>query len=395
MVALTPNARSRRIAESATLAISAAAARLKAQGVDVVSLGAGEPDFGTPQPIADAGVRAIQQGDYRYTPAAGVPALREAGAKWLSSAFGLDYAADEVMVCAGAKAALHMALDAIVEPGDRVLVLAPYWVSYPALVTMADGEPVIVPANPQRGFVHDAATLEKAVANSGAKGIIVNFPNNPSGAVPGRNDVRALVDIAVRHDLWLVSDEIYSTLLYDGAEHISPASVPGGRERTIVVNGFTKSHTLTGWRTSFLAGPRDVVAAIGRIQSQVLGNACTISQAAMLQACVEPLPDEHERRMRAFTERRDYLVDALKRLPGVSLATPRGAFYALIDVQEQCERRGIDDVEVCRELLERHHLALVPGSAFAAPGFVRASYAASMEQLEKAVARLTAWVNEQ
>lgn len=391
MSGLVPNARSRRIEESATLAITAKAARLLAAGRDVVSLGAGEPDFPTPAPIAAAGGRAIEQGNTRYTAAGGVPPLRQAGARWFERTFGLHYGADEVMVCAGAKAALHMALEAVVEPGDRVLILAPYWVSYPSLVTMADGEPVVLAADPQRGFIHAAAAIEQAVRRHGIKGIVTNFPNNPSGAVPERADVEALVDIAGRHGLWIVSDEIYSTLLYDGARHVSPASLPGGRERTVVVNGFTKSHTLTGWRTSFLAGPRPVVDACCRIQSQVLGNPCTISQAAMLTACEEPLTDEMARRMQAFDERRRFLVEHVGSMPGLALTPPRGAFYALVDARALCRQRGIDDVQVCEQLLDRHLLAAVPGSAFAIPGFVRLSYAASMAQLEKAVQRLRAF----
>jgi aspartate aminotransferase len=390
MTGLAPNARSRLIEESATLAIIATAARLRAEGHDVVSLGAGEPDFPTPEPIAQAGIEAIQQGNYRYTPAAGMPALRQAGAEWLSETFGLNYNASEVMVCAGAKAALHMSLATIVEPGDVVLLLAPYWVSYPALVTMAGGEPIIVPINPARNFVHDEASIEAVAQKHNAKGIIVNFPNNPSGAAPSRNDVRALVDLCIRRDMWILSDEIYSTMLYDQVDHISPAAVPGGRERTIVVNGFTKSHTLTGWRTSFLAAPKEIIDTAARIQSQVLGNACTISQAAMLQACKQPLPEEHTRRIEAFTERRDYLVREINKLPGVSLTVPRGAFYALIDMRKICEARGIDDLQICQELLAQQHLALVPGCAFGAPGFVRSSYAA-----DKAVARLQAWIGDQ
>lgn len=377
-----------------TLAITAEVLRLKAAGHDVVSLGAGEPDFPTPEPIAKAGIDAIERGDYRYTAASGKPALRAAGAEWLSATFGLSYDESEVIVCAGAKGALHMALDTLVEPGDRVLVLAPYWVSYPALVTMADGEPVIVPPAPQRGFVHDEATLARFADEHDAKGVIANFPNNPSGAVAGRDDVRALVDLCARRDMWIVSDEIYATLLYDDAKHVSPAAVPGGRDRTLVVNGFTKSHTLTGWRTSFLAGPAPVVGAAARIQSQVLGNPCTISQAAMLQACRDPMPAHTAERMRAFDERRRYLVDAVNQLPGLTLQPPRGAFYAMIDVRSICGARGLDDVAAARQLLERHHLALVPGSAFGAPGFLRASYAAAMESLEKAVLRLRTWCEE-
>ncbi len=391
MAGLAPNARSRRIEESATLAITARAARMKAQGLDVVSLGAGEPDFATPAPIARAGIRAIEQGNTRYTAAPGVPELRAAGASWLQRTFGLDYGADDVMVCAGAKAALHMALAAIVDPGDAVLILAPYWVSYPALVQVADGEPVVVPPVPEQGFVHDATAIDAAIRRHRARGLLLNFPNNPSGAVPSRAQVQAIVDACQRHDVWMVSDEIYATLTYDDARHVSPAALPGGRERTVVVNGFTKSHTLTGWRTSFLAGPRAVVDAACRIQSQVLGNACTISQAATLAACEQDLSDDQALRMRAFDERRRYLVEHVNRIPGLRLQAPRGAFYALVDARAWCEQRGVDDVALCELLLERQLLAAVPGSAFAIPGFVRLSYAAGMDQLRTAVARLHAF----
>ena len=393
MTGLAPNARSHLIEASATLAITATAAKLKAAGHDVVSLGAGEPDFPTPAPIAQAGIEAIEQGNYRYTAAAGTPELRAAGAKWFQSAFDLKYDASEVMVCSGAKSALHMAMAAIVEPNDAILILAPYWVSYPALVTLAGGKPVIVPANPARNFVHTADAIEAAAEESNAKGIIINFPNNPSGATPDSSDLQALVDLCIRRDLWIVSDEIYSTLLYDGISHLSPAAFPGGRERTVVVNGFTKSHTLTGWRTSFMAAPKDIIDTAARLQSQVMGNPCTISQAAMLQACQQPLPDDHKVRMAAFTERRNYLVSAINKLPGISLATPRGAFYALIDIRPICEARRIDDAEACKQLLEQHHLALVPGGAFGIPGFIRSSFAADMDSLKKAVERLTAWAN--
>jgi len=392
MTGPAPNARSRRIEASATLAITDTANKLRAAGHDVVSLGAGEPDFPTPEPIAQAGIEAIEQGNYRYTSAAGTPALRQAGAEWLSANFGLDYAADEVMVCAGAKAALYMTLTTILEPGERVLILAPYWVSYPAMVTLAGGEVVVLPPAPERGFVHDAASIEAAAKEHNAAGIIINFPNNPSGAVPQQGDIEALIEVCARRDMWIISDEIYSTLLYDGARHISPASLPGGRERTIVVNGFTKSHTLTGWRTSFLAASKEIVATAARLQSQVLGNPSTISQAATLKACQHQLPDEHERRLKAFTERRDYLVEAVNKLPNISLAKPKGAFYAMMDLRPICEQRGIDDLQICQELLEQQHLALVPGSAFGTKGFLRASFAADMETLKKAVERLSTWV---
>ena len=298
------------------------------------------------------------------------------------------------MVCAGAKGALHMALAAIVEPGDPVLLLAPYWVSYPALVSIAGGEPIVLPPVPEQGFVHDAAAIERAAREHGCKGIVLNFPNNPSGAVATRAQMQAIVEAAIATDMWILSDEIYATLLYDGAEHISPASLPGARERTIVVNGFTKSHTLTGWRVSFMAAPKPIIEVCARIQSQVLGNPCTISQAAMLAACEQPLPEEHAMRMRQFEERRAFLLHEINRIPGLRLQAPMGSFYALVDIRQLCDERGIDDVAACEQLLEQHLLAGVPGSAFAIPGFVRLSYAAAMEQLEKGVDRLRAWAEQ-
>jgi aspartate aminotransferase len=392
MAGPVPNARSRLVEESVTLAMAARALALKAAGKNVVSLSAGEPDFATPDPIARAGIAAIERGRYRYTATSGTPELRAAGARWLGATFGLDYSAGEVMVTAGAKPALHVALDTIVEPGDRVLILAPYWVSYPALVHMADGEPIVLPPVPENGFVHEASAIDAAVRAHGAKGIVVNFPNNPSGAVPMRAEVEAIVAVAAAHDLWIVSDEIYAQLLYDGAEHVSPAAVAHGRERTLVVSGFTKSHTLTGWRISFLAGPAAIIAAAGRIQSQVLGNPCTISQEAALAACAEPPGQEVARRLPAFDERRRYLVRELSAIPGLAVEPPRGAFYVLVDARALCARLGLDDVRLCERLLEQQLLATVPGSAFGAPGFVRLSYAATMRELESAVARLRAFV---
>lgn len=371
-----------------TLAIAARAQQLAKEGKDVVSLGAGEPDFATPPEVADAGVRAIQQGRYRYTAAAGTPALRDGGRRWFRSAFGLDYGPAEIMATAGAKPALHVALSTVVEPGDRVLILAPYWVSYPALVRMSGGEPVVVAAAPEHDFLHSPAQLAAAIDATDARGIVVNFPNNPSGAVPPRAWVEALVQLAAARGLWLLSDEIYALLTYDDAQHVSPAMVPGGKDRTLVVNGFTKSHTLTGWRIGFLAGPEPVIAAATRIQSQVLGNPCTISQEAALAACDLPPRAETVRRLADFDRRRRYLGAAVGAIPGLQLRLPQGAFYALVDARDWCERLDIDDVALCRRLLDEQLLATVPGSAFGAPGFVRLSYAAAMPELERAVERL-------
>ncbi len=384
----TPNAASRSITESVTLAITAKAAKLRAAGQDVVSLSAGEPDFATPGPVAEAGIDAIREGRTRYTPAAGTPELRSAGAQWFRQRFGLSFTPEEVMVTAGAKAALHMALTAILEPGDRVLILAPYWVSYPDLIKVAGGVPVELPPVPEQGFIHTGEQIEEASRESNARGLMLNYPNNPTGACPTRQQVEEIVEAAVARDLWIMSDEIYATMLYDGAEHTSPAAIEAGRDRVMVVNGGTKSHSLTGWRVSFLAGPRPIIDTAARIQGNVLGTPCTISQAANLAAFTLPLEDELRDRMASFDERRRYLVEAINAIPGLKVSPPQATFYAMVNVTELCDRLGCDDVALCDRLLDEMLLAVVPGSAFAIPGYIRLSYAAAIEELEKAVDRL-------
>ena len=386
---LRPNARARAVADSVTLAISAKAAELRRAGKDVVSLGAGEPDFPTPEPVAEAGVRAIQRGDTRYTPAMGTNELREAACTWFERTFGLRYALPEVMVTAGAKPALHMALMSVLEPGDRVLLPAPYWVSYPDLIRVADGEPVVLPPAPEQGFVPTGAQIAAAAREHGARGLILNFPGNPSGAVPSRQQMQEIVDAARAHDLWILSDEIYGTLIYEG-DHVSPAAL--ARERTMVVNGGSKSHTLTGWRVGFLAGPEEVIAAAGRVQSQVIGNPSAISQAAAVSACLTDLSAELQRRRTAYDQRRRFLVERINRIPGLHLRPPQGAFYALVDARELLARLRIDDVALCQRLLDEVYLATVPGTAFAIPGFVRLSFATGMRELERAVERLERFV---
>lgn len=393
MAALSPNARADAVAESATLAISARAAEMRASGQDVVSLSAGEPDFPTPPDVAEAGIEAIRTGNTRYTATSGIPDLRRAATEWLSREIGLSYAPNEVMVTAGAKAALHMTLTSIVEPGDRVLLLAPYWVSYPDLVSVAGGEPVIVPPVPDADFVHSGEQLAAAAAEHGARGVIMNYPNNPSGAVPSREQMQQLVEAAAAHDMWIVSDEIYASMRYDGREHASPASF--ARERTVFIGGATKSHSFTGWRLAFLAGPADVVAAAGRIQSQVIGNPCTISQAAALAICSGDHSAEKSKRMAAFDERRQFLVEHINAIDGLTLRTPHGAFYALVDARPLCDRRGVDDVALAAELLEKELLAVVPGGPFGIPGFIRLSYASSLEALKSGVERLKRFAEAQ
>ena len=387
---LRPNTLSSSMAESVTLAISAKAKRLRAEGLDVISLSAGEPDFGTMEPIAQAGIEAIRSGQTRYTAASGIPELRAAGAEWLHREFGLDYQASEVIATAGVKPALHFALMAIVEPGDTVLLPAPYWVSYPSLVQISGGTSVDVEAVPEQGFIHTGEQLLRAARDHDAKGVILNFPNNPSGAAPTEEQVQDLVAAAVESDMWIISDEIYASMLYDGRKHYSPASYV--RDRTIVVNGPSKSHSMTGWRLGFLAGPEDIVKSAAKLQSQALGNPCTISQFAGLVAFTMDFRYEQASRLDAFDDRRHFLVRSLNELDGVSARMPEGAFYVMADVRELCGRLGVDDVGLADKLLDDARIAVVPGTPFAIPGFIRLSYAASMDQLEQAIGRLREFV---
>ncbi len=382
------SSRARAIGESVTLAMAAKAADLRAQGMDVLSLSAGEPDFGTVAAVADAGIEAIRDGRTRYTAAAGMPELRAAGSLWFHRTYGLDFSPAEVMVTAGAKPALHMALTAIVDSMDPVLVLAPYWVSYPDLVRIAGGNPVIVEAAPRQDFIQTGEQVLAAAKEHGAKGLILNYPGNPSGAVPTRAQLEGIVEACVEADLWILSDEIYGQLIYDGLQHCSPASFSQAKDRTMVVNGPTKSHSLTGWRVGFLAGPEPVVAAAARLQSQVLGNPCTISQAAALEVCRGNHQEELQRRLQSFDTRRQFLVEQINDVPGLTLAPPKGAFYAMVDARRLCSLMEIDDLELTERLLAEVLVAVVPGSAFGLPGYIRLSYAAPMEELRKAIERL-------
>lgn len=392
MFEIPVSSRARAISDSITLAITARAKAMRAEGKDVVSLGAGEPDFPTPDEVADAGVQAIRDGHTRYTAAAGIPELRAAAAKWFARHFGLEYAPEEIVVTAGAKPALTLCMMALLDDGDRVLLPGPYWASYPDIVRLGGGEPIDLASEPEQGFIHTGAQIAAAAQEHGCKGVVLNYPNNPSGAVPTRAQVEDIVAACVEHDLWILSDEIYARLLYDGAEHVSPASIPGGRERTVVVNGGTKSHSMTGWRVGFLAAPREVAAAVGRLVSQAMGNTCSISQqAALAMANLEEDP-EFERRMKAFDERRHHVVREFGAIEGLRVAEPKGAFYALLDVREVCERMGCDDVGFVEQLLVEGLVATVPGSAFAIPGFVRISYAASMQDLDLAIGRIREFV---
>jgi len=391
--------RARTLKPSPTLAIDAKAKELARAGVDVVNLGAGEPDFDTPKAVVEAAHAAALAGKTKYTATPGIAELRAAIAKRVGETHGLSVEPGQIVVANGAKQAIYDALQAVVDPGDEVLLLAPYWVSYPDMVAMAGGAPVVVQV--------DAATLEPDVAaleracTPKTRGVIVNSPNNPTGAVYSRARLERLVAFARERDLWILSDEIYERLVYGGAEHVSPARVGGeGLARTMIASGFSKSYSMTGWRLGYLVASKEVAAAAAMIQGHVTSSVNTPAQWAALAALTGD--DAPIRAMvEEFDARRRFLVTAFRGIfaPRAAVLEPRGAFYLMQDVRPFLGRRFRDakldtDVAMAEALLEHARVACVPGTAFASPGWLRFSYATSRAQLEIAVERLRAFVGE-
>jgi aspartate aminotransferase len=376
-----------------TMKVTALAAELRARGADVISLSAGEPDFDTPAHIKEAAKRALDGGATKYTPVEGVPRLRTAAAAWLGRAHGIEISPEEIIVTAGAKQAIHHAFHALLNPGDEVLLPAPCWVSYAEIAKLAGAIPIPVLAQAAGGFAIDPDALEAAVTRS-TRMLVLSSPSNPTGALVGERTVRALAELALRHDHWLLTDDIYRGLCYGGARFVGPARLgPEIRRRTVIVDGVSKSYAMTGWRIGFGMAPREVIAAMGTLQGQSTTNAAAVSQAAAIAALEGP-QDELERMRVAFDDRRKLMVSTLRAMPGVTCVEPQGAFYAFPDVSAFVGRHTpagrtiTDDVALCEHLLEAAQVAVVPGSAFFAPGFVRLSYAASMANIEKALSRM-------
>ena len=376
------------IEESATLGMTARAAALSREGRSVVSLSAGEPDFETPEYIREAGVRAIREGHTHYPPAAGLRALREAIAAQVEAAGGAPCSPSEVLVSAGAKQALFEAFFTLFGPGDRVLVPAPFWVSYPAMALLARAEPVIVETRAEDGWKLTAQSLEEAAAGE-ARGLVLNSPSNPTGAMYEESELDALLEVAMRHGMWIVSDEIYREIRFR-EPYASLAARRREYDRIVVVDGFSKAYAMTGWRVGYAVGPVDVVEAMTTLQGHVNTNTALPCQYAALAA----LADEGARRaavgamVEAFAARRTLLLSALERVPGIHPLPPDGAFYLWIDAREWCAALGGDSEALCYDLLENEGLALVPGSAFGVEGYVRLSFAAADSVLEDAVVRL-------
>lgn len=377
---------------SKTLAVSARARELRRDGKPVIALSAGEPDFPTPARVAEAGITAIEDGHTTYTDVAGLLALREAIAKKLAGENGVTYSPDEILCCNGAKQAVAQAIMALCSPGDEVLIPAPFWVSYPDMSLLAGAVPKFVSSGPETGYRVAADTLAEHLTDR-TRVLILCSPSNPTGAVYTRGELEAIAEVVASYEnLFVLSDEIYERIVF-GVEHVCFASLPGMREKTITINGFSKAYAMTGWRLGYLAAPEAVVKAAKKIQSQTTSGPSTISQHAGIRALAldnEPI----DAMVREFRRRRDFVLSKFDEIPEIVCPKPDGAFYLFPDVSAFYGTTApdgtsiVDSESLCLYLLEKCYVALVPGSAFGDDNGVRISYAASMENLEQAMQRI-------
>ncbi|NJN86976.1 MAG: pyridoxal phosphate-dependent aminotransferase [Leptolyngbyaceae cyanobacterium SL_7_1] len=372
---------------SLTLAIAAKAKAMRAEGIDVCSFSAGEPDFDTPKHIVEAAKVALDQGKTRYGAAAGEPQLRAAIAQKLQTDNQLCYGAENIVVTNGGKQSLFNLMLAMIEPGDEVIIPAPYWLSYPEMVKLAGGTPVIVPTSVDSRFKITPEQLRHAITPN-TKLFIFNSPSNPTGMVYTPDEVRAIASVVVETGIWVVSDEIYEKILYDNAAHLSiGAASPESYEYTIVSSGFAKTYAMTGWRVGFLAAPPAIAQAVSKIQGHSTSNVCTFAQYGAIaayqgsQACVHDM-------LAAFTQRRQVMYDYLNAMPGIACPQPDGAFYMFADIS----KLGMKSLDFCNGLLDAHQVAAVPGIAFGANDCIRFSYATDMETIRKGMERLEAYV---
>ena len=383
------------IKPSPTLAVAARAAKLKAEGKDIIGLGTGEPDFDTPQHIKDAAIVAINKGMTKYTPVGGIPSLKQAIIAKFKRDNGLDYTAKQILVsCGGKQSFFNMAL-AVINPGDEVIITAPYWVSYPDIVIIAEGRPVIVQADIAQGFKLTPAQLEAAITPK-TKMVVINSPSNPSGAVYTLEDLKALGEVLRKHpNILIATDDMYEHIALTDEKFCNILNAcPDLYPRTMVLNGVSKAYAMTGWRIGYAAGPEHIITAMENVQSQSTSNPTSISQVAAEaalngdQACIEPM-------LKAFRERHDFVVNGLNKIPGLKCLMAGGAFYAFPDARgaiaklhQQGKIKETTDIALSEYLLAEAGVAVVPGSAFGSEGYIRLSFATSMDNLRAALERI-------
>lgn len=377
--------------ESQTLALSALAKKLQSEGVDVVSLTAGEPDFPTPLHIKQAAIKAIENNFTKYTQNPGIPELRQAIAEKFKRDNGLSFDASQILVSNGAKHSIYNALKAICNRGDEIIIPAPYWVSYPQMVNLVDAKPVIIPTTEKAEFRITAAQLRRAITKK-TKAIILCSPSNPTGSVYSQEEIEALAKVVRETDIYVLSDEIYEKVIYNGTKHFSMGSIPAVKDHVITINGVSKAYSMTGWRIGYLGGRKDIVAAAEKVQSQMTSNASSISQRAALAALTGG-EVELKAMTAEFSKRRDFIHSAITAIQGITCVKPQGAFYIFPNVSHYfgAKFNGVtikscDDI--AQFLLHEEKVVLVPGSGFGSKKHVRLSYACSMAELEKAAERI-------
>lgn len=384
--------RARKVSPSPTLAMAAKAKQMRAEGIDVVSFDAGEPDFDTPQHIKDAACKSLQEGFTKYTPVAGTPDLKKAICEKLKADNGLDYEPSQIIVSLGAKHSIYNAVLATIDPGDEVIIPAPYWVSYPEIVKMAEGVPVYVETDESTGFTVPIERLKKAITPK-TRMLILNSPSNPTGGVYDRRQIEEIAQLAVEKGFYVLSDEIYEKIIYDGREHVSIASLGTEiKKLTITVNGFSKAYSMTGWRLGYVAAEKEIVDAMEAIQSHSASNMVSFTQPAAVAALKGP-QDVVDKMVAEFDRRRKYIVERLNAIDGIECTMPGGAFYVFPNVSGLFGRKYEDKVidgsdAFCAFALEKARIATVAGSGFGADNYVRFSYATSIENIEKGMDRL-------
>ena len=372
---------------SITLAIAAKAKAMKAEGIDVCSLSTGEPDFDTPEHIKEAAKQALDAGKTKYGPVAGEPQLKAAIARKLRDDNNLNYQPENILVTNGGKHSLYNLMVALIEPGDEVIIPAPYWLSYPEMVKLASGKPVIVRTDASTGYKITPEQLSQAITPK-TKLFVLNTPSNPTGMVYTPAEIKALAEVIVDRDILVVSDEIYEKIIYDGAQHVSIGSL--GKEifdRTIISSGFAKGYSMTGWRIGYLAGPLELIKATSTIQGHSTSNVCTFAQYGAI-AALESSQESVEKMRLAFADRREVIFELLDAIPGISCIKPDGAFYMFVNIS----KTGMTSLQFCDAFLEQHQVAVIPGIAFGADDHIRLSYATDLGTIKKALERLDKFV---
>ena len=375
------------ITPSVTLSISAEAKELKKNGVDVVNFAAGEPDFGTPDYIKEAAIKAIQDGFTKYTPASGMPQLKDALMEKFKRDNGLDYSAEQIVISCGAKHSLYNLLQALCDEGDEVILPSPYWLSYPEMIRLAGAKPIVVETD-RKSFRMDIKSLKKKITKK-TRALILNSPSNPAGTVYRPDILKELADVAVEKKIYIISDEIYEYLIYDGLKHTSIASL--GKDiydLTFVVNGVSKSHAMTGWRIGYLAGDKEVVKGISSLQSHSTSNPASISQAAAV-AALNGGTNSIKSMAAEFEKRRNVMLKGLDKIKKIKYNRPEGAFYCFADIS----RTGMSSVDFAKKLLSQVHIAAIPGEPFGMDDHVRFSFATNVDEIKKGIKRLKEWLS--